>query len=1125
MRKLLLLTAFVLMTCMVGWAQGITTSSLTGQVTDAQGGSIPGANVVATHVPTGTEYGTATNENGRFNIPNMRVGGPYTVNVSFVGNKPQTFNDVYIKLGEPFKLDVKLAEESTELSEVVVLGAQDRLMSSERHGTITSVSTREIMTMPTISRSINDMTRFTPQATSTSNGAIGGGNYRQNYITVDGSEFNNTFGIGTNLPAGGSPISLDALEEISVNVTPYDVRQSAFIGSSINAITRSGTNDFSGSAYWFFRSDKQQGDQVRSNALIARQKLDEDTYGFRLGGPIMKNKLFFFINAERTKTIRPGQTNKAATADAPFGSDPSISRPTVDFLNEVSGYLRNNYQYETGSFQGYDFESENTKLTARLDWNINKNHRVSLRYSQVESQSPSFLSTSLTSSNIANFSTTRTSNNSMWFENTNYFQDQNLYSIALEANSLFGNLANTFRASFTHQNDPRSSNSSEFPFVDILDGSGATATPITSFGYEPFSYGNLRDVKSYSFVDFVTMNTGIHNLMAGVQIDFQQTRNGFQPFGTGYYVYNSWNDFTGGANPRDYVVTYSLLPGFAQAYPKIGFAQYSAYAQDEMNLTDRLRVSLGLRLDLPTFPGVPEIKTNPLVAGLAFENGETMDTGKLPDTRVMFSPRVGFNWDVKGDRTIQVRGGTGVFTGRVPTVWIVAQSGNSGMIQITQTVNGVPNTSAAGITFRKEPWRPDSPPAAGTVVNGATAAIAPDFKFPQTWKSNLAIDAQLPGGIVGTLEGIYNKDLNIAMGRNINLVAPQALNVVDADGASAYPDSRPIYPSTVPTRFINPLTSLAPGPTNPNPSTPVANGDARGTQALNAIVLDNGSEGYYWSLTAKLEKQFDNGLSAFMAYTRSKSNVLYDGVGDQILNVWSITPITNTANDPGTGPAGYVVPDRLIAGLSYRKEYLKHFATTVSLFMEGSSQGRFSYIYGGDFNRDGQTNDLIYVPNDPSEITFVDFDYDPGAGVKTYTAAQQSEIFFRYIEQDQYLSSRKGKYAERNGALMPWRNQFDLKIIQDIFTNVGGKKNTIQLSLDIFNFGNWLNKDWGTFDLVNANNILVPINAGSLVAGGTVKPTFRLQSDRGQPVATTYRDNNTITSTYYMQFGIRYIFN
>lgn len=1126
MSRILLVIALMLF-AHLGWSQGVTTASITGTVVDQKGEPLPGANVVALHVPSGTQYGTSVNPNGRFNIPNMRVGGPYKITISFVGFQNREITEVYLKIGEPYNVDATLDDEGTQLSEVVVTATEDKIMNSQRNGAITSIGSREIQSLPTISRSINDMTRLTPQATSSSNGSIGGGNYRQNYITVDGSDFNNTFGIGTNLPAGGSPISLDALEEISVNITPYDIRQSGFIGSSINAITRSGTNTFSGSVYTFWRNQNQQGNEVAGNTPFERQDLQINTSGFRLGGPILKNKLFFFINGEKGKEIRPGQQNFAATDDKPFGSDPNISRPTEDQLNAISTYLGEEYGYATGPYQNYDLESENTRFVARLDWNISDNHRLSARYSQVESKSPSFVSGSR--SPLSNYSTSagRTTNNALWFKNSNYYQEANFYSLALELNStLFqGKVANTLRATYTHQNDPRSSDSNVFPFVDILDA----GTPYTSFGYEPFTYGNLRDVKTYSIIDNVSWSTGIHNFTAGFQFDLSVTKNGFQRFGTSYYTFRSWDDFVNGEKPLDFAITYSLLPGGEQAYPRFKFAQYSIYGQDEMSINKKLKLTIGLRLDLPSYLKVNEVQTHPLVAGLTFADGERIDTGVLPETTVMFSPRIGFNWDVKGDRSIQVRGGTGIFTGKVPTVWIVAQAGDAGMLQFTQTYSTPSADREDPSKFTTPgPFNPDisyyipgnagnpgTPAVPGSTVPSSVSAIDPNFKFPQTWKTSAAVDVKLPFGFIGSLEAIYNKDLNVAVGRNPNLVAPQALNV---DG---YPDNRLIYPSSNNSKFINPLKSGIPDPT--------------GTSAFNPVVLDNGSKGYYWSLTTKLDKQFDKGFFASIAYTYSNAKNLYDGNGDQLINTWSLRPVVNDPNSYNDlSYANYVVPSRFIASVSYRKEYLKYFASSLSVFFEGSIYGRYSYTYGaagtgttGDLNRDGQTNDLIYVPRDASEITFTDKTYGSGASATLYTAQQQSDMFFAYIEQDDYLRSRKGQYAERNGAKMPWRNQLDLRFTQDVYINVKGKKNTIQFTLDIFNFGNLLNKDWGVYKVTNASALLVATSASvnALTPGGAATPVFTLAEDRGKPVTETYRDNNSTASTYYMQFGLRYIFN
>ncbi|QNP52653.1 TonB-dependent receptor [Hymenobacter qilianensis] len=1125
--RYLLLFLLSVCTARLGWAQGTTTSAMTGIITDQTGAGLPGATVIAVHTPTNTQYVAPTNAEGRFNLQNMRVGGPYNVRVTFIGYQEAVRENITLTLGQVLRLDVNLSEATTQLAGVVVTGEDSRsVLSAGRAGSTTNVSTQEIERLPTISRNLNDFTRLTPQASSTSQGAIGGGNYRQNNITIDGSDFNNNFGIGGNLPAGGNPISLDAVSEITVNVTPFDVRQSNFIGSAVNAVTRSGTNDFSGSVYTYWRGDKQQGNKV-GDETFPKQELDEKQYGFRLGGPVIKDKLFFFVNAEQRKATTPGQQDLPSTPELPFGAPgtPSnIVRPTAAFLDEVGTYLRDTYNYETGGYGAYPFERERTTLLGRLDWNISNNHTFSIRYNQVESKDPISVSTSR--SPLTAFPNTRTSNFALPFKNSNYYQEANFYSLAAEWNGTFASkFYNTLRATYTNQNDPRSSDSDAFPFVDILDGSVNPTTgaitpgvnPITSFGYEPFTFGNLRDVETYSVVDYVNFSTGIHNLTGGFQFDLQNTRNGFQRFATSYYTFNSWDEFKSGAKPRDFALTYSLLPGFEQAFPRFKTAQGSLYAQDEINVTDKLRVTLGLRAELNSYLDVQEIQTHPIVAGLAFANGEQIDTGVLPKNRVLWSPRLGFNYDVKGDRTLQVRGGSGLFAGRVPTVWIVSQSGDAGLIQFTTTSSGA---STPG-PFNPDPaaYRPDTPPAGGTQVPGTLSATDRNFKNPQTWKSTLAVDAQLPFGIVGTLEGIYNKDLTIAYGRNPNLVEAQPLNV------AGYPDNRPIYPSAVRDKFINPLTpaSAVPSATNPGPNQPVPNGSALGTQAFNTVVLDNGTEGYYWSVAGKLEKRFEGGLFATVAYVRSNAKVLFDGVGDQLLNTWSITQIVNNANSPELSYANYVVPDRLIASLSYRKEYFGHLGTTISLFYEGSRQGRFSYIYGGDFNRDGQSNDLIYVPKDGSEIDFTDFNY--GGSVGTVSGARQEDLFFQYIEQDDYLRDRKGQYAERNGALQPWRHQVDVKLTQDLFLNIGEKRNTLQFSLDIFNAGNLLNENWGIVRSINNSSLLVPTNTAALNPDGAVRPTFRLATDRGQPITSTFRNNNALASTYYMQFGLRYIFN
>lgn len=1090
----------------------VTTSSMSGTLRNATGEALAGASISAVHQPSGTKYAAISATNGRFVIPNMRVGGPYHVEITYVGFEPVKYDDINLKLAEDFLLDVNMNAVGSTLTNVVVAaGRRNPILNSNRTGAVTNLSRRDIERMPTVTRNINDLTRVTPQSNGSS---VGGGNYRQNNFTIDGADFNNSFGIGNNLPAGGTPISLDALEEISVNITPYDIRQSGFIGSAINAVTRSGTNQFQGSVYRYWRSEKQQGDEV-GKTKFTRVPFDFEQIGVRVGGPIIKNKLFFFLNYETENQPKQVQTMFAATAASgagSFGSAPNIARPLASEMQMISDYLFNTYGYSTGPYDNYNTEIKRDKIMGRLDWNISTKHRLTLRYSQVEGGDPNPPSTSTSGSGFS-FPNGggRQSNQMLWFKNSNYFQGANFYSAAMELNSQFGKLANVFRGTYTYQNDSRETDSDIFPFVDILkDG-----TSFASFGYEPFSYGNLRKVKMYSFVDNLSWSNGKHSFIAGAQADFSETINGFQRFGTSYYVFNSWNDFVTNQKPVNFAQTYSLSPGFAQAFPSFKFAQYSVYGQDEIAVSKNFKLTLGLRLDLPTYPDVTEIKTHPIVDSITFANGEKINTGVLPKTRIMWSPRIGFNYDIYGDRSLQLRGGTGIFSGKVPFVWIVSQSGDAGMLQLTTSSSGVANTPGP---FSPDPgkYRPATVPAAGTAVPGTISALDPDFKFPQTWKTSLGMDTKVGWGTIFTLEAIYNKDLKTAVFRNANLVNPKPLNV------SGYPDNRNIYPNNNQDKFVNPLTNANPGPTNPRPSYPVANGNPLGTQALNSIVMDNGTKGYYFSISAKLEKQFSKGFSGTIAYTKSWANNLFDGSGDQPLSAWQATNTVNGSNYPTLGYAGFITPDRVSASVSYRKEYLKHLATTVSLFYNGGIDGRFSYTYAGDFNRDGYNgNDLIYIPKDASEITFTPKTVN---GV-TYSAQDQSDLFFKYIDQDKYLRKHKGQYAERNGGVFPWRNQVDFKFLQDIFVNVGKQRNTVQFSVDILNFGNLLNSRWGKVKTLNAPGILVPQNIAALVPGGTVRPTFQLQTDRTGLATQTFRDNLSISSTYYMQFGLRYLFN
>lgn len=1094
MLKVYLLLVAFLAVVFSGYSQ-VTTSGMSGKITGVNNETLPGATVVAVHQPSGTQYGTLSNSEGRFSLQGMRSGGPYQVEVSFVGYNKATYSDITLSLGESYGLNVTLKEESVDVGEVIVMGSRGPAFNSEKNGSSINVGTRQIAMMPTISRSINDVTRLTPQANGNT---IGGGNYRQNYITVDGAQFNNAFGIGTNLPAGGSPISLDALDQISVNITPFDVRQSGFIGASVNAVTRSGTNEFSGSVYTYMNNEKYKGNKVGDADPFDKNPSSYQMQGVRLGGPIIKNKLFFFVNYETEKSEVPGPSRVAATASAPADYANNIARPTATEMDMISKYLLDNYGYETGPYQGYSNESPASKFLARIDWNISQNHKFNIRYSDTRAKSPSFPSTS-----VSPFSSPYTGNrqamDAIWFKNAGYYQETNFSSLASELNSTFGGgkYSNTLRVTYSFQDEPRSTDGKTFPFVDILKDGKA----FTSFGTELFSYGNLREVKTTTITDDFSWSMGKNRFTAGLQYEHNATKNGFMRFGSSFYVFKSWEDFVGGVKPQNFGITFSNTPGYEQAFPSFEFNQFSAYIQDEIAVNEKLKVTAGFRVDLPTYS--QPAAEHPLVSTLTFGE-EKYSTATLPKSKLLIAPRVGFNYDVKGDRSLIVRGGSGIFTGRVPFVWIVGQVSDAGMIQTTQTFTGADVPGA----FNPDPraYYPATQPAVGTIIPRSFTIISDDFKMPQSWKSSLAIDAKLPWGIKGTLEGLYNSDINTAFFVNSGLKGGTAMNI------AGYPDNRIIYPSATKDKYYQLINSAGTAVTT-----------AAGTgNGVTPIVLTNEKGGYYASVTAKLEKSFENGFYGLIAYTHSEAKNLVDGAGDQAASAWNGNANVNGANSVEKSYTSYVTPDKVIANISYKIEYLKAMATTLSVFYEGGAPSRFSYVYSSNFVRDGAgSNNLIYVPKDPSEITFV----NQTVNGTVWTAEEQSAAFFNYVDQDKYLSSRKGQYAERNGAVMPWRNQFDVKAMHEFFINVGGKRNTIQVSLDILNVGNLINKDWGKADFYNQNNILVNTNNSAIVAGGTVKPTFRLNPYNNEMLKTTYRDNVGYASTYSMQLGIRYIFN
>ncbi|TGE07924.1 TonB-dependent receptor [Hymenobacter fodinae] len=1160
------LVPMAILSAHLGWAQGTTTSAMNGVITDKSGAGLPGATVIAVHTPTNTQYVAPTNSEGRFNLQNMRVGGPYTIRVTFVGYKESVRENIFLTLGQNLRLDINLSESEQTLGEVVVSGRQDPVINAGRTGAATTVQREQIERLPTLNRSLNDFTRLTPQANGQS---FGGRNSGFNNITVDGAIFNNAFGLQSTVggQAGAQPISLDAIDQIQVSIAPYDVRQGSFTGAGINVVTRSGTNKFSGSIYGFYRDQDLVGKKVGDfKQEYPNFRLHNE--GFRVGGPIIKDKLFFFVNAERERRNDPPTGNFTANrSDTPPAAGSQTSQASARDLEALGNFLQQQYGYNAGAFENYKLRSNSDKATIKIDWNINQNNRFNIKYNYLKSYADIPPSTSGAINNQRS-----QSQFGLPFSSSYYTINNNLNSFIAELNSTLGGgkFSNNLTAGYSAFRDFRESSGGIFPLVDIgtsvgrststaaLNGINA-ANSLTSFGYEPFSAFNILNSDVFQVGDNFTAYLGKHNVTVGTYNEYYKFRNGFAPNYYGNYSFNSLEDFYASAGfnydrstatytplaasatrpgPARYNLQYSALPGGEFPFADIKAAQLGLYVQDEWSARNNLRVTYGVRADLPFLTS--DLPQNTNAANLTFRDGVKINTGSVPKKSVLFSPRVGFNWDVMDNKKTQVRGGTGIFTGRVPFVWLSNQASNNGVQfgsfstsgSVPTTTNGVtsPNASIYPFNPNVDAYRPQNA-SANTAYN--LAVTDRDFKFPQVWRSNIAIDQQLIGGIIGTLEAFYTKDINAVYHQNVNLPGSEAEPFARANGA----DNRPIFYT-----FGAPQTGANAGlvATTRNyqiygavPASQGGNTAAR-PNISDAILMKNTNKGYSYALTAQLQKSFSNGLYLSAAYTYSDSRSVNDG-GSIAQSIWRDRSISGDPNAAALSYSQFLQQHRVIGSVSYRKEYLGHLGTTLSLFYEAAPAGRFSYVYSGDMNGDNQTsNDLMYVPRNQSEINLRDITLTASQGGGVYTAAQQWADLDTYIKQDDYLSSRRGKYAERNGAVRPWQNRLDVRLLQDVFTNIGENRNTLQLSLDIFNVGNLINSDWGVFQTANRVNPLTfdgynaqgqPVfeyryltNPIGTAAGGVTTP--------GVPLTKTFRnDTGGIGSRWQGQIGLRYIFN
>ena len=1091
--KKAMLASFLMLVSFLGFGQ-ITTSSISGVVKNDKDEVLAGATIHAIHIPTGTEYKSQTNKQGVFVLPAVRPGGPYTIHASFVGFKTGEVTDVNTVLGVTSNVDFLLIDQAKAMNEVVVTGARSNIFSKEKTGAAQQFGRRELTTIPiTGARTIDGITKYNPFGNGNSFGAQ---DSRLNNFTIDGSQFNNNFGLGSSAQAGGrtgaSAISLDAIDQLQVNVAPFDIRQSGFTGAGINAVTRSGSNDVEGSVYQTQRSNSSTyvGNNARGTKVTAAQ-FDEKVQGFRLGLPIIKNKLFLFGNYESIERTEPG-TNWISEGSPLTGTQ--VSRVKYNDMKALSDFMKDKFGYVTGPWEGYSNTNASKKFLIRADWNINDKNKLTARYVHHNSEAE----INISNSQSAGAGNRTTQFNAMSFKNSGYIIQDNTRSMVLELNSKLSNtLYNNLIVSYDKQIEDRAYLSQMFPTIDIRDG----AATYTSVGFDPFTPGNKLDYWTFNVTNNVTKYLNKHTLVGGFNFQKYQSNNLFFPASNGVYIFNSLADFYTAANqslanggkpstfaPARFQFRYSALPGAVEPLQVLESNRLDLYLQDEYNATKNLKLTFGLRANIISLGNTA--LENQAVTAMTFANGEKFNTSVLPKNQLLFEPRFGFNYDVKGEKKTQIRGGSGVFTGRPPYVFLSNQVGNNGVLTGFIDVSGA---AAANYGFTANPneyFIPQTPTLPSTFD---LAFTNPNYKFPQVWKNNLAVDQKLPWlGLIASVELLYNQTINAVHYYNANLKAPV--------GKLGGVDNRPLYGGTDATVRVNNNVSMA-------------------------AVLTNRNGAYNRSATFKLEKPASKGLWGYVAYTNAMAKD-YMRAGSIASGSWQGARSINGNNDLDLSISDFVVRNRVVGLLGYRLDYGKKRggATTFTLGYVASQNNPFSYIVAGDLNGDRvNNNDLVFVPLKGSDIRFAPLTIGSGANAVVYTEAQQQAAFDAFISQDPYLSTRRGKYAERNALDLPFLHRLDFSVAQDIFVKIGGKRNAFQIRADILNFGNMLNNKWGVSQRATNPQLL---NFVSRDANGV--PTFRLATQRDASgtylIKDTYQYNSSVFDVWSAQLGIRYTF-
>ena len=1031
----------------------ITSGTIVGKVLDESQEGLPGANVVAIHEPTGTTYGVSTQINGDFVLTNLKTGGPYRVTASFIGYKDNVQKNIVISIGSEYKLNFQMQPNATTLEGFEVVHDKNDVFNGSKSGYSTTLDRSQLEKTPTLNRSLQDVTRLAPSGGQSS---FGGSNYRYNNLSIDGASNNDALGfqepasgaagtVASGTPgalAGTQPISLDAVEEISVALAPFDVKQGNSTGANINAVTRSGTNQLHGSIYGFGRNQIITGKSVDDSRTPIADYHDFQS-GFRIGGPIKKNKAFVFLNYETARRSEP-------VLNAP--GDISSNIP-LEIAQQISDTLRSRYGYDPGSFGALDNERLSDKFFLRFDFNLGKKHQLVIRDNFVTASADQLERTS----------------SSLNFESQGFTHHSNTNSLVTELKSQFNSqVSNHLIVGFNSVNDRRTFSGDVFPHVQITYNTSNSIFLGTFREASIFGVG----LNTTQITDNLSIYKNKHTITVGTNNDIYAIEYRFLTAWNGRWEYSSLENFFAD-QPRRIRGVYHFDDNsfdFNRNNPSADFhvLLLSGYVQDKYKVNDRLSVTGGIRLDLQVQPD--KVEDNPEVLGTPAFNGFNNDFGGVPQ----INPRFSFSWTINEKETHQLRGGSGLFTGRIPFAWYAYAHYISG---INYGNIDLKPDSTLPITTNLSDLRAQQPNLAEINL------IDNDFKLPRIWSTNIAWDWKLAKGFTFSLEALYSKTLND--------VLFQSLNLKDSTASFSGADDRTYYLGSGEDRRINP-------------------------NFTNVFLLTNTNQGYKYNVTVSISKQFGIHGNLFAAYTYGESKDLVNGVRNSLAANFNRNQAVNP-NQPDLAYSNFDVRHRVIGSGIYNKQWSDKHKSSFNVIYTAQAGSPFSFIYSGDLNNDGASrNDLVYVPASQDEIVLQPITDANGAVL--VSAQTQWEQLDAYIENDPYLSTIRGEYSERNGGRTPWNNQIDLRFSHYLYPNKDHNDRFFEFTLDIINFGNLLNREWGlkTFVPNRTNSSFQLLDFKGIENG---EPTFQFDN-----LTETPWQVDPFNSRWQAQLGIRYTF-